>query len=261
MNISNLQIGATVYFGRYFVDGPFEPTSDLQWVKISEDNEFMLVSRLPHLQFDEMEPLASSRNCRRHGCALYKASNIHQFLNASGDSYQWYIPAHNGDSPPPYQRLPGFLNQFTDKEIAAMMPRHLVCKTPPGYIRQLGKEYEMDAIVSLPSAIELGVTETDNEGSRFQYFEGLPRVQRPDGMVHRHNMIMTRTALSANSIAISSPYGGNYDYFASSPATVYPVIKLRGDLETSRVGENRIVKISETVNAEMESELFALLGI
>lgn len=121
MVISELPIGSTVQFGRYQM-GHMTCTTDIKWIKVSNENHFISEKVLLGAVFDAYESNWRTNND-------YLLSNIRQFMNS--DISNWYTPTHRYDKEMGYiffdetgytinmNRYDGLLHHFTDEELSA----------------------------------------------------------------------------------------------------------------------------------------------
>lgn len=176
MLISDMRLGGALCLGRHrpYEYGSLQAPVDLLWIKVSRQNEFMLSTRLRCMCFDEPEPAARSREHRASGSNFYPYSIVHQWLNARRET-GWYVPSHQNDASTYYRSASGFLSSFTDDEYNLLLPRRFIVKTPQGSIRRHGETVEMEALVALPSAIEVTGIAMDRgyelEGDHFEYLQ------------------------------------------------------------------------------------------
>lgn len=176
MLISDMRLGGALCLGRHrpYEYGSLQAPIDLFWIKVSRQNEFMLSTRLRCMCFDEPEPAARSREHRASGSNFYPHSIVHQWLNARQET-GWYVPSHQNDASTYYRSASGFLSSFTDDEYNLLLPRRFIVKTPQGSIRRHGETVEMEALVALPSAIEVTGIAMDSgyelEGNHFEYLK------------------------------------------------------------------------------------------
>lgn len=100
----------------------------LKWIvcRDSVDNSIRLIldtdsmQYLGRKQFDAPETSNSNGNRRNYGNNRYIWSNIHQWLNTALAAYQWYTKQHSVDATPSYHDQAGFLNQWSEKELAVL---------------------------------------------------------------------------------------------------------------------------------------------
>lgn len=182
--ITNLPIGSKIKLGKYQVET--ETPQDLIW-KIADKNHAgypanaitLITEKIIDLRgFDAKEPNNSNPSRQFYGNNRYRDSNIRQWLNKAG--HPWFAKTHTADEPPTdagtngygtgYDDKAGFLSNFTDEEIAAILNTTLtVAKntvTDGG-----GTETVVDKIF-LASVTEVGLeNETGGaEGSKLALF-------------------------------------------------------------------------------------------
>lgn len=118
MVISELPVGSVVRLGRYALGHKPDDMIDIDWIKVSKENDFISQKVLLSMQFDAREGWTENRN--------YELSNIRQFMNS--EQHHWYHPTHPDDYPPGrimldsyitirIDRYPGLLSHFSDEEI------------------------------------------------------------------------------------------------------------------------------------------------
>lgn len=121
MVIGELPVGSVVRFGRYSLPHTSDDMFDIDWIKVSRENEFISEKVLLGIQYDPMEGWNTNRN--------YELSNIRQFMNS--ELHSWYHPTHPNDCGPgyimldsfvrtPIHRYSGLLSMFTDEELITM---------------------------------------------------------------------------------------------------------------------------------------------
>lgn len=121
MVIGELPVGSVVCFGRYSLAHRSDDIFDIDWIKVSRENEFISEKVLLGMQYDPMEGWNTNSS--------YELSNIRQFMNS--ELHSWYHPTHPNDCGPgyimldsfvrtPIHRYHGFLSLFTDEELMVM---------------------------------------------------------------------------------------------------------------------------------------------
>ena len=175
--LSNLPIGAKIKFGKHSVNG--ETAQDIIWTIVAKNHAgypsnsvTLLTSQIIDLRaFDAKEPTNSYAERQSDGNNEYDVSNIDQWLNKSES--KWFVAAHSDDKPPitgyvffdtEYDSRPGFLSNFTEKEIAAILT------TPITF----GRYYtttkgRANRKIFLPSAAEVGF-DSWTDGTPWGYF-------------------------------------------------------------------------------------------
>lgn len=134
-SINDLAVGSKVKFGRYSVES--EESQDIIWqiadknhTGYPDDSITLITEKIIDIRaFDAKEPSNSDSNRQKYGNNRYKDSNIRQWLNKSG--YPWFQKTHGADEPPTeegtnnygtgYDDKPGFLSDFTDEELNAIL--------------------------------------------------------------------------------------------------------------------------------------------
>lgn len=173
--VSSLPCGAKVRFGSYCVGN--EGAHGIRWIKVNSDDTTLLAEHIEDFRaFDAREPDSPQGYHREYGNNRYSVSNIDQFLNSTGD--KWYHPQHDTDAPPvgeltfdetPYMDHPGFLADFSEAELEAIIPTEIVVALP----RCESDDCEIiTRKVFLPSRSNIfGRSERNtNEGKRWDYF-------------------------------------------------------------------------------------------
>lgn len=176
--IGNLEIGDT-----YISPDMFYNDAPIEWIVVDKNRynkgEVTLLAKniLSIKPFDGAEKTNPNANRRGYGNNDYAKSNIHQWLNASGED--WYTPQHQYDGEPgtsnilngvnSYNLEYGFLTNFYDSA-----KKYIVDVTnkfkPHG---DDGENYiEFTSKVFLPSMSELGLNEDIEEGLKFRLLRG-----------------------------------------------------------------------------------------
>lgn len=164
--ISMLPSKSKVKLGRY-------GDADLQWlVSRNAENKLILVldsnsmSALGNKILDAAEPSNSDSDRRSYGNNRYIYTNLHQWLNAEKGANQWFVKAHNADTPPNYQNQAGFLNGWKKEELDLLeLAEWTVTKSSTD---GSGKETFRSRVV-LPSTTEMGFS-TEGGGSKLDIF-------------------------------------------------------------------------------------------
>lgn len=164
--VADLPSKSKVKLGRY-------GDADLQWlVSRNAENKLILVldsnsiSALGNKILDAAEPSNGASNRQKYGNNRYIYTNIHQWLNAEKGANQWFVKAHNVDTPPDYQNQAGFLNGWKKEELDLLeLAEWTVTKSSTD---GSGKETFRSRIV-LPSTTEMGFS-TEGGGSRLDIF-------------------------------------------------------------------------------------------
>lgn len=164
--VADLPSKSKVKLGRY-------GDADLQWlVSRNAENKLILVldsnsiSALGNKILDAAEPSNGTKNRQEYGNNRYIYTNLHQWLNAEKGANQWFVKAHNADTPPDYQNQAGFLNGWKKEELALLeLAEWTVTKSSTD---GSGKETFRSRIV-LPSTTEMGFS-TEGGGSKLDIF-------------------------------------------------------------------------------------------
>lgn len=164
--IADLPSKSKVKLGRY-------GDADLQWlVSRNAENKLILVldsnsiSALGNKILDAAEPSNYDSDRRNYGNNRYIYTNLHQWLNAEKGANQWFVKAHNADTPPNYQNQAGFLNGWKKEELDLLeLAEWTVTKSGTD---GSGKETFRSRVV-LPSTTEMGFS-TEGGGSKLDIF-------------------------------------------------------------------------------------------
>ena len=164
--IADLPSKSKVKLGRY-------GDTDLQWlVSRNDENKLILVldsnsiSALGNKILDAAEPSNSDSDRRNYGNNRYIYTNLHQWLNAEKGANQWFVKAHNADTPPNYRNQAGFLNGWKKEELDLLeLAEWTVTKSSTD---GSGKETFRSRVV-LPSTTEMGFS-TEGGGSKLDIF-------------------------------------------------------------------------------------------
>ncbi len=164
--LSKLPSKSKVKLGRY-------GDADLQWlVSRNAENKLILaldsnsISALGNKMLDAAEPNNSNSNRRDYGNNRYIYTNLHQWLNAEKGANQWFVKAHNADTPPDYQNQAGFLNGWKKEELDLLeLAEWTVTKSGTD---GSGKETFRSRVV-LPSTTEMGFS-SEGGGSKLDIF-------------------------------------------------------------------------------------------
>lgn len=183
--LSDLAIGSKVKFGSYSVNG--ETAQPIIWTIVAKnhpgypDNSVTLhTSKIIDLRCFDAAEAGGYSDRMRYGNNRYSISNIDQWLNKDADGGSWYVAAHSEDHSPDttagtgnyntqYAKRPGFLNNFTDDEKAAILSTTIRVVKPSVD----GSSYE-DILrkVFLPSTTEVGLSNEHSiaEGKAWGYY-------------------------------------------------------------------------------------------
>lgn len=164
--IADLPSKSKVKLGRY-------GDADLQWlVSRNAENKLILVldsnsiSALGNKILDAAGPINYDRDRGNYGNNRYIYTNLHQWLNAEKGANQWFVKAHNADTPPNYQNQAGFLNGWKKEELDLLeLAEWTVTKSSTD---GSGKETFRSRVV-LPSTTEMGFS-TEGGGSKLDIF-------------------------------------------------------------------------------------------
>ena len=164
--IADLPSKSKVKLGRY-------GDADLQWlVSRNAENKLILVldsnsiSALGNKILDAAEPSNYDSDRRNYGNNRYIYTKLHQWLNAEKGANQWFVKAHNADTPPNYQNQAGFLNGWKKEELDLLeLAEWTVTKSGTD---GSGKETFRSRVV-LPSTTEMGFS-TEGGGSKLDIF-------------------------------------------------------------------------------------------
>ena len=218
MTVGELPVGCKIQMG---VNVFSQDDEDIIWVKVNDLGDFMAELPVTSVHFDSTEIDNTSRERRSGGNNYYPHSNVSQWLNSANEN--WFNPSHRFDAIRRYPKR-GFLDCFSDKERAHMIPREIVCAVPLGSIKEFGRSVTMTQLVSLPSAYELGV----------EYDEYIQRNEEGDRFaenVSSNRCVMTRTwTRDAKCVVGVIPRtAGTSTYCANESVWVCPVIRLAPD--------------------------------
>lgn len=179
--LSNLPIGAKIKFGKHSVNG--ETAQDIIWTLVAKNHPgyasnsiTFLTSKIIDLRaFDVQEPNSAHSERMSYGNNDYDVSNIDQWLNKSEE--KWFVAAHTYDQAPinkylsayltGYDGRPGFLSNFTEKEVAAIL------STPITFAKWYNSLGSVNRKIFLPSSAEVGYEGTD--GTKWEYFNSSTR--------------------------------------------------------------------------------------
>ena len=220
--LSSLPIGAKVKFGKHSVNT--ETAQPIIWVVADKNHNgypsgsvtLLANNAIDFRAFDGVE------STNPNGNNNYGLSNLNQWLNSSAKAGEWYSPTHANDTPPnsnnvtgktEYYSRPGFLYNFTPEERAAILP------TTFSTIDDFGT-YSVTTKVFIPSARELGLQSTHNDGSILAYisasglactfteqaYNNSKTESKPD-YVSRYSYYFTRTPYPNNSNVILANVG------------------------------------------------------
>ena len=152
MKVGDLPVGAHILLGA-------ADDRDLEWVKVTTDSRFFLISCIAKKMFDAREHNSQSAIRRSCGNNFYPHSNIHQWLNGRGS--EWFTETHPEDERTFGYFSAGFLTEFMPDELDAMADQEIVVAVPVGSRKQFGRKYTITAKVWLPSASEFGYEDPD----------------------------------------------------------------------------------------------------
>ena len=219
MLISDLPIGAKLKFGTF-------DEEDIRWIKVSADSDFIAETRTGFLSYDRAEGTNVSRARRNYGNNFFPHSNIAQWLNAIG--LDWFHSAHEYDEIPQYNRIPGFLSNFAQKELESLVDREIVVAVPLGSRKEFGKTYRTSLKVCLPSASEIGYEDDclSCEGEKLDEVAALVNRLNRDATV-------TRTGVKDGGHVITYFGSTPEETTASRPYSIHPMIRIRKDVEIS----------------------------
>lgn len=228
-SIKNLPIGSKIKFGKYKVET--EASQDLIWKIADKDHAgypvnaiTLITEKIIDLRgFDAKEPNNSDNNRKTNGNNRYKDSNLRQWLNKG--VYPWFAKAHTADEPPTeagtnsygtgYDDKAGFLSNFTDEEIAAILNTTLtVAKntvTDGG-----GTETVVDKIF-LASVTEAGLANEPGgaEGSLLPIFSGdASRIAYLTQQAYNNTKLSSKPSAIGNAWYwwLRSPYSSSSSY-------------------------------------------------
>ena len=213
--IKDLPCGAKIRFGKYRVGE--EIPHDIKWIKVNSDDTKLFAEYVEDFRaFDARErnnPRISRRRC---GNNRYSVANIDQFLNSANDVF--YRPAHNYDAPPtkeltcdnmPYDNHPGFLADFNEAELNAIMPTKVIVAIPE--LDDAENAYEIiTRKVFLPSRTNIfgGTVRDVYEGTQWKIF------QRDDTITAKTTNEARR---NPNITDFTVDEGNNWYYWLRSP--------------------------------------------
>lgn len=225
MVISELPVGSVVRLGRYALGHRPDDMIDIDWIKVSKNNDFISQKVLLGIQFDAIECCNENYD--------YSLSNIRQFMNS--ENHSWYHPTHPNDRGPEYVmldsyvtihagRYSGLLSHFQDSEISVL-------------------EMVNDDYMRLPTVSEI-------VGGGFQYFKRYGKRAHPvyefgqlsldnyrEGMYHRYYMIDDLGPITPN----LAEMGRDGNYGGISPAKysgLRPVCKIKASAAVEQTGKN-----------------------
>lgn len=118
MVINELPVGSIVRLGRYALGHRPDEMIDIDWIKVSRQNDFIAQKVLLGMQYDALENWNENTD--------YSYSNIRQFMNS--DQHSWFHPTHPHDVCSSYitldnwvsiniSRYSGLLSFFYDEEL------------------------------------------------------------------------------------------------------------------------------------------------
>ena len=164
--LSKLPSKSKVKLGRY-------GDADLQWlVSRNAENKLILVMSTESMTalgskiLDAAEPSNGDSDRQKYGNNRCIYTNLHQWLNAEKGANQWFVKAHNADTPPDYQNQAGFLNGWKKEELDLLeLAEWTVTKSGTD---GSGKETFRSRVV-LPSTTEMGFS-SEGGGSKLDIF-------------------------------------------------------------------------------------------
>ena len=221
MVINELPVGSRIKLGRYSLPHRSDDVFDIDWIKVSKQNDFISEKVICGMQFDAMEGYDQNNN--------YYLSNIRQFMNS--ESHDWFHPTHSRDCGPgyvmldsyirtPLHRYSGLLSRFSDEEISVL--------------EKSGLDY-----MRLPTIEEI-------DGG-FPYFKRYGKRAHPTtvfGSIERDNF--KETMYSRYYVLGDNPFfvyevDRSGSFVTLSPAVysgVRPVCKIKADVEIEQTGKN-----------------------
>lgn len=222
MVIGGLPIGSVVRLGRYALGHMSEDMIDIDWIKVSKDNEFISQRVLLGMQFDAKEGWNANPN--------YLLSNVRQYMNS--EQHHWYHPTHPDDVGPDrimldtyitinIGRYPGLLAHFSDNEIDRME------KINGDYMR----------LPAISDIIGGGLPYFKRHGKRAKPVDMFGHLALPgyrDGMYHQYYM----TDDSLRNVAEMGRDGNIKSICAYRYSGVRPICKIKCDTEVIETGKN-----------------------
>mgnify|MGYP003306691642 CR=1 FL=1 len=223
MVINELPVGSVVRLGRYALGHRPDDMIDIDWIKVSKNNDFISQKVLLGIQYDARENWDENYD--------YSLSNIRQFMNS--ENHAWYHPTHPNDRGPDYVmldnyitintgRYSGFLSHFQDAEISAL-------------------ELVNDDYMRLPTVSEIM--------GGFQYFKRYGKRAHPvnefgclslnnyrEGMYYRYYMIDNLSPIN-----YLAEMGRDGNYSVISPVNysgLRPVCKIKAGAAVEQTGKN-----------------------
>lgn len=255
MTIGDLPIGTLLYLGS--VVAPYSRAQiDLMWMKVSEDNLFLLNNGGNiAIEMDAKESANSpSRQRRQRGSSFFPQTALFQWLNGSG--HDWFQKCYETDMAPSYVGSCGFLTEFTDLERSVLVEQEIQIRTPEGFKKEFGVQTSCKCLVSLPSfsqvhRIRQGTLDADFliEGS---YLESVG---------YWASNMWTRSAQDGYMIITCG--GNDYDRTIAPCETryVYPIISLNPSAEVDMFNGMCVLKSADDASASPfeDSELGKIL--
>lgn len=130
-SLKSLPIGSLVKFGKLYDTPIVWRIADVNHAGYPS-NSVALVSKdiIKIMAFDAKEPYSANPDIADGGHALWGPSNIRYWANSDGTAGNWYLQAQSDtDMAPsskyvqdnPYEKEPGFLNEFSEEEKAALL--------------------------------------------------------------------------------------------------------------------------------------------
>lgn len=214
--IKDLPCGAKIRFGKYRVGE--EIPHDIKWIKVNSGDTKLFAEYVEDFRaFDARERNNPNNNRREYGNNRYSVANIDQFLNSANDVF--YRPAHDYDAPPtkeltydnmPYDNHPGFLADFNEAELDAIMPTEVIVAIPK--CDDAENAYEtITRKVFLPSRTNIfgGTVRNVHEGTQWEIFQRGDTVTAKTTNEARRNPNITDFTVNE---------GDNWYYWLRSPS-------------------------------------------
>lgn len=240
--LSSLPIGTKVKFGKHSVNT--EAAQPIVWVVADINHSGYPTGSVTLLANDAVDLRAfdaaeTNTTETKYGNKNYGLSNLNQWLNSSASAGAWYSPTHANDAPPTranvtegteYYDRAGFLYNFAPNERNALLPTTFSTKDNSG-------TYSVTTKVFLPSAKELGINVTFDDGSKV-----LPYISNKGVYC-----FLTSQAFN-NTLSGSKPQtvGYNCTYWTRTPApkddSVIVAYTGTGESQTNAMGGHRAVR-------------------
>ena len=221
MVIRELPVGSVIRLGRYVLGHRPDEMINIDWIKVSKDNDFISQKVLLGIQFDVREGWNDNPD--------YSLSNIRQFMNS--EQCSWFHPTHPDDVGPRHiildnykginiGRYPGLLYHFSDREI--------------GLLEMVDGDY-----LRLPTISNImgGYPYFKRYGKRAHpttEFGQLTYDSFSEGMFHRYYMIDDEGV----NVAEMDRAGNVCSISPNRYSGVRPVCKIKGDIEISQTSKN-----------------------